>query len=75
MQLPADTLDQTNISGDRLGVDCAMAAGSSMEAGKASCERVLFAEKAEVMSLLINMADPDSDVLGEHLAMVCGVAG
>lgn len=47
-------------------MDCAVAAGSTMEAGKASCERVLFAEKAEVMSLLRNMADPDSDVQGEQ---------
>ena len=47
-----------------------------MEAGKASCERVLFAEKTKVMSLLRNMADPDSDLQGEHRAtsMICGVS-
>lgn len=56
-------------------MDCATAAGSIMEAGKARCERVLFAEKVEVMSLLKSMADLDSDVLGEPLAMVCDVAG
>ena len=57
-------------------MDCAMASGSSMEAGKASCERVLFAEKTKVMSLLRNMADPDSDLQGEHRAtsMICGVS-
>lgn len=57
-----------------------MAAGSSMEAGKASCERVLFAEKALVMSLLRNMADPDSDVQGEQrglpaASVLCGTGG
>lgn len=51
-------------------MDCATAAGSSMEAGKASCERVLFAEKAQVMSLLNTMADPDSDVQGKQRGLL-----
>lgn len=34
------------------------------DAGKASCERVLFSERKQVISMLERMAKPDSDVAG-----------
>lgn len=38
-----------------------------MEDGRASCERVLFAEKIDVMAMLKKMAAPGSDAKGEWL--------
>lgn len=38
-----------------------------MEDGNASCERVLFAEKKDVMSMLRKMAAPGSDAKGEWI--------
>lgn len=42
------------------------AAASSMEGGNASCERMLFAEKEQVMALLQQMASPDCLAEGMH---------